>query len=173
MQKIYITSKQNYLHLKTLSLIGGGTSLKISSDSIIDGGAINPKYAKKHGNISPNIKITNVPEDTKQLVLLMYDPDAMQVVGKVYLHWFVVLSLTETNIPENKSIGQQMLNDHNESGYNGPNPPSGHKHTYHFRVYAVTNDISFDPDKIYSYDTLSNILEKYSSAEFTATYQSP
>jgi Raf kinase inhibitor-like YbhB/YbcL family protein len=174
MQSIYVTSKQNYLNLKFFLSIGGGndTSVKISSDDIADGGVINIKYAKKHGNISPHIKIDNVPGDTKQLVLLMYDPDAKKVVGKVFLHWFVVLSLTETNIPENKSIGQQMLNDYNERGYGGPNPPSGQKHTYHFRAYAITDNILFDPDKTYSFDTLSNMLEKYSSSEFTATYLS-
>ena len=35
----------------------------------------------------PPLTISGIPEGTKSLALIMDDPDAMEAVGKVWVHW--------------------------------------------------------------------------------------
>lgn len=177
MQKIYVKSKFNYLKLNLYSQSGSGRrKIHIESNSISDGGIIDAKYSMLDENISPHVKITFVPENTKKLVLLMYDLDAKQVIGKTFIHWFVVLDPNETIINENESVGEQMKNSYGKNGYGGPKPPPGMRHVYHFKIYAITDDLTFDSDKLYEYDELKKLLEKYdkndTTDKFTAEFES-
>ena len=68
--------------------------LKLTSSAFSDGGEIPRKYGYEQENVSPPLKIENIPRDTKSLTLIMDDPDAMNVViaGKKpfrdpYVHW--------------------------------------------------------------------------------------
>jgi Raf kinase inhibitor-like YbhB/YbcL family protein len=149
----------------------GGSNLMISSNSIEKNGMINDKYTKIYDNVSPHIKIENIPKNTKKIILLMYDPDAINVINKIFLHWFLILKPTETELSENDNIGKKMLNDYKEYGYGGPHPPSGQQHIYHFKIYAVTDDLNIIPNKYYSYNELNNLLKKYENAEFVAKYK--
>ncbi len=117
--------------------------LVLESSSFEDDGTIPKKYGYKHGNNSPPLKISNVPENTKSLVLIMDDPDAMGAVGKIWVHWVVwnidpESEFGENSIPSNCIEGKT---DFNEIGYGGPAPPDK-EHTYLFKLYALSEKIN-------------------------------
>ena len=113
--------------------------MKLTSSAFKNDSIIPKKYGYKHGNISPPLKIENIPEGTKSLVLIMDDPDAMAAVGKVWSHWIIwnispnVSEIPENSIPENCIQGKT---DFGEIGYGGPAPPDK-EHRYVFKLYAI------------------------------------
>jgi Raf kinase inhibitor-like YbhB/YbcL family protein len=113
--------------------------VKLESSSFENGGIIPKKFGYKNGNISPSLIISEVPESTKSLVLIMDDPDAMGAVGKVWVHWVLwnipkeIKKIDENSIPENSIEGET---DFGEIGYGGPAPPDK-EHSYIFKLYAL------------------------------------
>jgi len=63
------------------------TNFSITTTDFKDGEEIPKKHGYKFENIIPNIYFDNLPEKTKSFALIMDDPDAMAVVGKVWVHW--------------------------------------------------------------------------------------
>ncbi len=123
------------------------SNFTLESEAFDSGGVIPRKYGYKNGNLSPPLKISGVPENTSSLALIMDDPDAMGVVGKVWVHW--VLWNIESNIEELKenSIPSDCLEgetDFGEISYGGPAPPDK-EHTYIFKLFAL--DQKLDADK--------------------------
>ncbi len=123
------------------------SNFTLESEAFDNGGVIPRKYGYKNGNQSPPLKISGIPENTLSLVLMMDDPDAMGVVGKVWVHWVLwniepnVVELKENSIPSDCLEGET---DFGEIGYGGPAPPDK-EHTYIFKLYAL--DQKLDADK--------------------------
>ncbi len=98
------------------------------------------------GNHSIPLKIGGVPENTISLALIMDDPDAMDVVGKIWVHWVLwniepnVIELKENSIPSNCFEGET---DFGEVGYGGPAPPDK-EHTYIFKLYALDKKLDIN-----------------------------
>ena len=114
------------------------SEFSITSDDFKEGEEIPKKFGYKFENKTPSILLHNVPEGTHMISLIMDDPDAMEAVGKVWVHWLVFDSKTNFpygNIAETFGKG---LNDFGEIGYGGPAPPNG-RHTYIFKAYALDN----------------------------------
>ena len=113
--------------------------MKLESSSFENGKTIPKKFGYKNGNVSPSLIISDVPDSTKSLALIMDDPDAMGAVGKVWVHWVLwniskdVEKIDENTIPENSIAGET---DFGEIGYGGPAPPDK-EHTYIFKLYAL------------------------------------
>jgi len=109
-----------------------------------NGGVIPRKYGYKNENLSIPLKISQVPEETKSLVLIMDDPDAMGAVGKVWIHWVLwnippnTQEIIENSIPLNSIEGKT---DFDEIGYGGPAPPDK-EHTYIFKLYALDTELT-------------------------------
>ena len=116
----------------------------LTSSAFENGGTIPQKYGYKNKNLSTPLQISEIPEGTKSLALIMDDPDAMGAVGKVWVHWVLwnispnTKEITENSIPENSIEGKT---DFDEIGYGGPAPPDK-EHTYIFKLYAL--DIFLD-----------------------------
>jgi Raf kinase inhibitor-like YbhB/YbcL family protein len=114
-------------------------TLSLESIAFEDGQVIPKKFGYKHGNLSLPLKITNIPENTQSLVLIMDDPDAMGAVGKIWVHWVVWniepknTEFKENHIPSGAIEGET---DFGEIGYGGPAPPDK-EHTYIFKLYAL------------------------------------
>ena len=123
------------------------SNFTLESKAFDKGEIIPRKYGYKHGNNSPPLKISGVPENTLSLILIMDDPDAMGVVGKVWVHWVLwnmspnTKEITENFIPEGSVEGKT---DFDEIGYGGPAPPDK-EHTYIFKLYAL--DMILDLEK--------------------------
>ncbi len=115
------------------------SNFTLESEAFDNGGVIPRKYGYKNGNLSPPLKISGVPENTLSLVLIMDDPDAMDAVGKVWVHWVLwnigpnVIELKENSIPSDCLEGET---DFGEISYGGPAPPDK-EHTYIFKLYAL------------------------------------
>jgi hypothetical protein len=114
-------------------------TLTLKSDAFDNDGIIPKKYGYKHGNNSPPLTISGIPENTVSLALIMDDPDAMGAVGKVWVHWVVWniipdnIEFQENSVPSNCIEGET---DFGEIGYGGPAPPDK-EHTYVFKLYAL------------------------------------
>ena len=115
------------------------SNFTLESKAFENGGIIPRKYGYKNGNNSPPLKINNVPANTSSLALIMDDPDAMDAVGKVWVHWILwninsdTTELNENSIPAECVEGET---DFGEIGYGGPAPPDK-EHTYIFKLYAL------------------------------------
>ena len=80
----------------------------------------------------------------------MDDPDAMGVVGKIWVHWVIwniepnTKEIKEDSIPTGSIEGKT---DFGNTGYGGACPPPGNPHRYIFTVYALKKekvDANFD-----------------------------
>jgi Raf kinase inhibitor-like YbhB/YbcL family protein len=125
------------------------------------------KYTGEGEDVSPELLIEDIPEDTKSLAIIVDDPDSS---GKIWVHWVVwgisvndnphikteseehlpkeITEYTVTNVKnfsniqihENTKLGIVGTNDFNKIEYNGPIPPRGSGiHNYFFKVYALDN----------------------------------
>ncbi|PJC50614.1 MAG: YbhB/YbcL family Raf kinase inhibitor-like protein [Nitrosopumilales archaeon CG_4_9_14_0_2_um_filter_34_16] len=123
-------------------------TLTLKSDAFDNGGIIPKKYGYKHGNNSPPLTISGIPENTVSLALIMDDPDAMGAVGKVWVHWVVWniipdnIEFQENSVPSNCIEGET---DFGEIGYGGPAPPDK-EHTYVFKLYALDKKLENSKD---------------------------
>ncbi len=102
------------------------------------------KYACRGDNISPEVRIENVPANARSLVLIVDDPDAPM---GLWTHWLVWnLPADTASIPEGKppSGARQGKNSFGNSRYDGPAPPSG-THRYFFHLYALDTVLSLSP----------------------------
>ena len=104
------------------------------------------------GNVSPELRWSNVPPGTESLALQVYDPDAP--TGSGFWHWAVynipptVTHLAQgagnspATLPPGAFGGNTDFMDTGATGvngnYGGPCPPVGDKpHHYHFTLFAL------------------------------------
>ena len=117
-------------------------NLKLTSSAFSDGDEIPRECGYKNGNKVPPLTVSGIPEGTKSLALIMDDPDAMEAVGKVWVHWVVWnINTNKNEITDN--LGSEGMTDFGEVGYGGPAPPDK-RHTYVFKLYAL--DCYLDAD---------------------------
>ena len=158
---------------------GVSQTMKLISQNFVNQGAIPKKYTCDGKDISPALKWTDAPEETKSFALIMDDPDAPDPAAPkmTWVHW-VLYNLPSTadslaegilsnELPEGTLEG---LNDWKKTGYGGPCPPIG-KHRYFYKLYAldiVLPEIGF-PLK----EKLEKAMEGHvlSQAELVGLYQ--
>jgi Raf kinase inhibitor-like YbhB/YbcL family protein len=129
------------------SACAASSELAIQSTAFVANGPIPVGYTCSGDNKSPALAWTGVPAATKSMALIVRDPDAP--MGS-YVHWVLYnmpLSMTElaAGLPtmaalENGAV--QGVNGRGTSGYQGPCPPPGPAHHYHFRLYALDRKLS-------------------------------
>jgi len=156
---------------------GVEVSFELSSSAFEDGGPIPSRFTCDGDNVSPPIEWKNLPQGTVSLALIMDDPDALPVAGKVWDHWILynvpmrATSLAE-GLPAEKDLPGGAHNGRGSSavGYQGPCPPPGREHTYVFKGYAV--DTIIDLPGGATKGQLLGALEGHvlAVAEMTGTY---
>lgn len=118
--------------------------MKLTSPAFEDGEHMPEKHGYDTENVNPPLRIEDVPEDAKSLVLIMDDPDAMEPAGKVWDHWTVWnIDPSTREIGEGGSPGVEGTTDFGDTGYGGPSPPDG-THTYVFTLYAIDTELELD-----------------------------
>lgn len=138
--------------------------MKLKSPVFDDGGQIPGRCGKARENVSPPLIFENVPGEAQSLVLVMDDPDSKKVSGKVWDHWVVWnIDPTTVEFPEGRTTsGKQGLNDFDEPGWGGPNPPDD-THEYRFILYAIDTvlDLPQESKKKQVYDSIKgHVIDK-------------
>src|SRR3989344_2940443 len=130
------------------------TIMKLTSSMFEHNHSMPSKYTCDGENMSPPLIISDVPENTKSLVLIMDDPDVPKNLRAdgMWDHWIVwnispqTKEIAEGQEPE----GVHGLGTANNLNYHGPCPPD-REHRYFFRLFAL--------------DTILNLPEKRMKAE--------
>ncbi len=126
-------------------------TIRIESPVITNGSQIPIRYTCDGTSISPPLIITNIPSNAKELVLVMYDPDAP---SGIFYHWLlydipartkIVLPEALPPIPVIEGLGAQGVNSYNSIGYGPPCPPRGSKHRYIFLVVGLDAELRLPP----------------------------
>lgn len=115
------------------------TMLSISSPAFKHNESIPKKYTCDGENISPPLKIKNIPKNTKSLALILDDPDAPSGTFTHWIAWHISPKKTQISEGEKGKISEG-LNGLSQKGYFGPCPPTG-THHYHFKLYALDSDV--------------------------------
>ena len=132
----------------------GSKALELTSPAFSDGGEIPRECGYKNGNQEPPLRIGVVggkelgSTGIHSLALIMDDPDAMEAVGKVWVHW-VAWNMDLTFLPSIENLDKiEGMTDFGEVGYGGPAPPDK-RHTYVFKLYALDSmlDLSSESTK--------------------------
>jgi len=120
-------------------------SMNITSSAFDHNKSIPEKYTCDGDNINPALSFSDIPDDTKSLVLIVDDPDAP--VG-LWVHWIMWnISPDTTDIAEN-SVTKEAIEgttSFGRPGYGGPCPPDG-EHRYFFKIYALDTDLDLPKD---------------------------
>ncbi|MBI4235192.1 YbhB/YbcL family Raf kinase inhibitor-like protein [Candidatus Peregrinibacteria bacterium] len=144
--------------------------MEITSPAFNNNEKIPSKYTCDGAGLSPPLKISNVPQEAKSLVLISDDPDAPM---GTWVHWLVwnidpkIFEITENNVPSDAVQGTTSFGN---SVYGGPCPPSG-VHRYFFKLYALDTmlDLSSSTQKADLESAMENhILNR---AEIIGLYQ--
>lgn len=108
-------------------------------------GAIPARYTCDGDDVSPELRWSGIPADTKSLVLIVDDPDAPDPAAPkmTWVHWVLYnLPPSAAGLPEHTTSRdlpagtKEGLNDWKRTGYGGPCPPIG-THRYFHKLYAL------------------------------------
>ncbi|MEI6038857.1 MAG: YbhB/YbcL family Raf kinase inhibitor-like protein [Actinomycetes bacterium] len=131
-------------------------NLKIQSTEFASGGKLSAIHSQDEENKIPQLEISGVPSNAKELVVICHDPDAPLPHG--FTHWTLYgIPADTTDIgPGSDAKFKAGPNGMGAPGYLGPQPPVGHGvHHYYFWVYALDTVISGTP-------TREEFLSRYS-----------
>ncbi|WP_406699093.1 YbhB/YbcL family Raf kinase inhibitor-like protein [Singulisphaera sp. Ch08] len=121
-------------------------NMTIRSKAFDDGQAIPRRYGEDGEDVSPPLTWSGQPDGTRELALIVDDPDAP--TAEPWVHWVIYKipggihtlpeGLPRTPMPNAPTGALQGKNSWGGAGYRGPAPPRGHgTHHYHFRLYAL------------------------------------
>lgn len=135
--------------------------MKLRSAAFVHEGIIPAKFTCDGGHFSPPLNWSEVPEGTRSFVLIMDDPDAVSVSGRVFDHWVLYDLPPETRqlaegLPTDEKLpdgGTHGITSRKAHGYFGPCPPRG-THRYIFSLFALDQPLGLEPGK-----TKAEILE--------------
>jgi len=121
-------------------------TMNIASPEFKNNEAIPLKFTCQGDGVNPELKINGVPENAKNLALIVDDPDAPT---GTFTHWIVWnINPKISVIKENSIPGIEGSNTLGKLGYVAPCPPSG-THRYFFKLYALDSmlDLHAGADK--------------------------
>jgi len=124
----------------------------LTSRAFKNNARIPPKYTADGRNVSPDLTWAAPPGGTVELALICDDPDAPR---GTWTHWVLYAlpasqrSLAEA-VPKTETLpavggAKQGRNSFGATGYDGPSPPKGPVHHYHFVLYALNAKMTLSP----------------------------
>jgi Raf kinase inhibitor-like YbhB/YbcL family protein len=142
------------------------SSIKLESAAFDDGGTIPERFTCSGEGVSPPLTWSGVPDATKELALLVEDPDADR-----FPHWTVLAidaGTTEVAAGEVPRGAIETENGFGDRGWGGPCPPEGDApHRYVFTLYALDAQLRLDADA--SADEVRRALGGHALARGTLT----
>jgi hypothetical protein len=154
-------------------------SLTIRSAAFDHNGSIPTRYTGDGEDLSPPLTWSDLPENARELALIMDDPDAP--TPEPWVHWVIYkIPATATTLPENvpapATVSEpagavQGKNSWGNIGYGGPAPPRGPVHHYHFKLFAL--DAALEASSGLTKTQLLSAMEGHVLAwgELVGTYQ--
>ena len=121
--------------------------MQLLVDAFSNGSAIPKRYSCEGEDVSPQVRWSGEPKNTRSFVLIVDDPDAP---SGTWVHWLQYdIPATVHELPEAippSRIGLCGTNSFGQPRYGGPCPPKGHgPHRYYFRLYALdTKDLGLN-----------------------------
>lgn len=116
-------------------------------------------YTGEGEDISPPLEWSNIPENTREFVLVMEDLDAQseEEHGQYFVHWLAynisrnISSLPAGLLPNELRLRvpvslEQGTNSFGKIGFRGPMPPAGDGvHHYVFTLFALNTEVGVRP----------------------------
>jgi Raf kinase inhibitor-like YbhB/YbcL family protein len=162
-------------------LLPAAPSFSVESDDVQDGAPQPDKHAHPSAggeNVSPHLRWSGFPEETKSFAVTCYDPDAP--TGSGFWHWSVfnlpagTTELATGASPDDLPEGAvEVRNDYGESGYGGAAPPGGDiPHRYVYTVFAVdTESLDIPPEASPAYVGFNLTFHTLARAAIRPTFQ--
>ena len=181
-QKSILTSCILFFGYITAANADGFTlsSATIKPDSVLTQNQVFNGFGCSGKNISPALKWSGAPKDTKSFALTVYDPDAP--TGSGWWHWVVYnIPADVSELAEGAGAATGALmpkgavqgrTDFGAPGFGGACPPAGDKpHRYIFTVYALKAEkIDASADASAALIGFMINANKIGKASFTARY---
>jgi Raf kinase inhibitor-like YbhB/YbcL family protein len=140
-------------------------ALSLASPAFAGGAALPRRYTCDGAGDSPPLDWTGVPGGTREIDLVVEDPDA-----KNFLHWAVLgMPATARSIPRDHAPAGavQTRNGFGRPGWGAPCPPRGSAHRYVFALYADDKPLGLDGDA--SQDEIDHTIAAHALARGTLT----
>jgi Raf kinase inhibitor-like YbhB/YbcL family protein len=121
-------------------------TIELASPAFRAGETIPKQYTGDGKDMSPPLKWTEPPANTKSFALICDDPDAPR---GTWVHW-VLFNLPADRrelaegMPAKEELpngAKQGTNDFPKIGWAGPAPPPGKAHRYYFKLYALDTEL--------------------------------
>jgi len=121
--------------------------LTVQSTDFASNALIPKQFSGDGRDISPSLTWSKAPEQTKSIAITCTDSDAPR---GTWWHWIIFnIPAQQTELKGSQAKDstlangiEQGTNDFGNSGYNGPAPPKGPIHHYHFTVYALDTKLT-------------------------------
>ncbi|HLD20407.1 MAG TPA: YbhB/YbcL family Raf kinase inhibitor-like protein [Patescibacteria group bacterium] len=126
-------------------LYNRSSTMKIESSVFSPNAPIPSKYSCDGENISPPLILSDVPQNTESIAIILDDPDAP---SGTWIHWLIwnispsILEIVENSVPQGAVEG---ITSFGTAGYGGPCPPSGN-HRYVFKAFALDTVLDLGPE---------------------------
>ena len=124
--------------------------LQLTSPAFEYGGRIPYVHTCEGDDISPPLRWSGAPVQTRTYAIVCEDPDAPR---GTWVHWVLynisgdAVELTQAvpTLPELPSGARHGRNTAGDMAYAGPCPPPGNPHRYFFRLYALDISLNLAP----------------------------
>jgi hypothetical protein len=153
-----------------------------SESNVGEGEPIDRRFTCDGIDVSPWLAWRGAPEGTREIALVVEDPDAP---GATFTHWTLFgipasISWLYVGVPgdamapaprEMGLILRQGENDFERIGYGGPCPPGGEEHRYVFRLLALQAPVELEAgaDRASFDEAVAPLV--LAEARLTATYE--
>jgi len=124
-----------------LALMGASSAsaFRLTSPAFRSGAAIPKRFSCDGADVSPPLRWTAPPRRARSLALVLEDTSTKPP----FMHWLAWgLAPRVRALVPGARLTLQGRNDFGRLGYGGPCPPSGAKHRYVFRLYALRKPLT-------------------------------
>jgi len=127
----------------------------VVSPAFTDGERIPAEHTCDGADVSPELNVVGLPENTESVVLAVDDPDAAVGTWHHWVEFDIVPEQRELHIERaTGQLGVQAVNSWNLPGYGGPCPPAGEEHRYLYTIYALDGMLGLpagvDAEEVYA-----------------------
>ena len=119
--------------------------MRLTSPAFENNQKIPKQFTCQGQGFLPELNISDIPENTKSLAIILKDPDSP---SGTFIHWLAwnispdISIISENTYPEGSIQGQNSVG---QNRYMAPCPPSG-PHRYIFALFALDTTLTLPPE---------------------------